>query len=60
LLGRKLGSRLSQRHELAVIPSGWKRDAILALGIARQVKGLGKVLKIAQPDVGRHAAARRP
>ena len=31
LLGRKLGSRLAQRHELAVVPLGWKRDAILAL-----------------------------
>jgi hypothetical protein len=39
LLGRKLGSRLAQRHELAVDSLGWKRDAILALGIV--VKAIG-------------------
>jgi hypothetical protein len=39
LLGRKLGSRLAQRHELAVVSSEWKRDAILALAIVDGVKG---------------------
>ena len=42
LFGRKLGSRLAQRHELAVVPLGWKRDAILALGIAGRVKGFAE------------------
>ncbi len=40
LLGRKLGSRLAQRHELAVVSLGWKRDAILALGIGANVAGI--------------------
>jgi len=39
LLGRELGSRLAQRHDLAVVPLSWKRDAILALAIGGKGKG---------------------
>jgi hypothetical protein len=46
LLGRKLGSRLAQRHELAVVSLSWKRDAILALPITWSVKGFRETLRI--------------
>ena len=46
LLGRKLGSRLAQHHELAVVSFGWKRDAILALGLGANVEGIAKTLLV--------------
>ena len=48
LLGRKLGSRLAQRHGPAIVPLGWKRDAILTPAIAAHVNGFTEELRIGQ------------
>ena len=48
LLGRKLGSRLAQSHGPAIVPLGWKRDAILTPAIAAHVNGFPYELRIGQ------------
>ena len=52
LLGRKLGSRLAQRHELAVVSLCWKRDAILAPAIGGTVNRFAVELEKRQPHRG--------
>ena len=55
LLGRKLGSRLAQRHGPAIVPLGWKRDAILTPAIAAHVNGFSDELRIGQRGAEPHA-----